>query len=138
MTWATTSSAATTSRQVSVTDKAGHPVVLDKWGRLIRPLQRRGHLGHRRAACDAVERLLDDLHDAAGVPAFIAYGTLLGAVRNGRLIGHDNDVDLAYVSRKPFPVDVVREGFAVERALRDGRLGGAPRLGCPAQRPPPP
>ena len=56
----------------------------------------------------------------AGVPAFICYGTLLGAVRNGRLIGHDNDVDLAYVSRQPFPVDVVREGFR-------GRAGPARR-----------
>ena len=52
---------------------------------------------------DAVERLLDDLRDKAGVPAFICYGTLLGAIRNGRLIGHDNDVDLAYVSEHPTP-----------------------------------
>ena len=35
----------------------------------------------------------------AGVEAFLAYGTLLGAVREGRLLGHDSDADLGYVSR---------------------------------------
>ena len=35
----------------------------------------------------------------AGVEPFLAYGTLLGAVRDGRLIGHDSDADLGYVSR---------------------------------------
>ena len=68
------------------------------------------------------------LRDKAGVPAFICYGTLLGAVRNGKLIGHDNDIDIAYVSEHPHPVDVVREGYRVERVLRDDGLGRAPRL----------
>jgi SAM-dependent methyltransferase len=80
---------------------------------------------------EASVALLDVLRDEAGVPAFVAYGTLLGAVRNGRLIGHDNDVDLAYVSEHPHPVDVVREGFRVERALR--RAGFSVRRGSGAR-----
>jgi hypothetical protein len=107
-----------TSREVTVTDREGHALVLDKWGRLIRPLSAEGGAVIDELM-DNVERLLDTLRDKAHVPAYIAYGTLLGAVRNGQLIGHDNDIDLAYVSEHPYPVDVVREGYRVERVLLD-------------------
>jgi SAM-dependent methyltransferase len=51
------------------------------------------------------------------VQPFPAYGTLLGAVRGGTLIGHDSDADLGYVSEHTHPVDVVRESFALQRTL---------------------
>lgn len=104
--------------EVDVTDDAGNALVLDKWGRLIRPLSSEDS-GLLDELMDEVIRLLDVLREDAGVPAYICYGTLLGAVRNGQLIGHDNDVDLAYVSEHAYPVDVVREGYRVERVLRD-------------------
>jgi hypothetical protein len=117
--------------EVDVTDKDGHDLILDKWGRLIRPLSAEDH-GVIDELMETVVRLLDDLRDKAGVPAFICYGTLLGAVRNGRMIGHDNDVDLAYVSEHPHPVDVIREAYRVERALLDAgwvvRRGSGARI----------
>ena len=67
---------------------------------------------------DAIDRVLDALREV-GIEAFLAYGTLLGAVRDGRLIGHDSDADLGYVSRLHHPVDVIRESFRVQRALVD-------------------
>jgi hypothetical protein len=119
------------TREIAVVDKQGHPLVIDKWGALVRPLS-----AERGATLDElmdhVERLIEDLRRAAGLPAFICYGTLLGAVRNGRLIGHDNDIDLAYLSTAEHPLDVAREGFRVERALRDAgwvvRRGSGVRL----------
>ena len=119
------------TRSVSVADGHGNPLVLDKYGRLIRPLSVEDDetLG---AFVDQVTALLRALHDGIGVPAFISYGTLLGAVRDGRPIGHDNDVDIAYVSEAVYPVDVVRESFRVERALAEGgwsvRRGSGTRL----------
>ncbi len=118
-------------RTVSVTDSDGQGLVLDKWGRLTRPLSAEG----ADVVDDLVQqaaRLLSDLQERAGVAAFVSYGTLLGAVRDGALIGHDNDLDVSYVSREPFPVDVVREGYRVERALLDAgwrvRRGSGTRL----------
>jgi SAM-dependent methyltransferase len=65
---------------------------------------------------DLTVELLSDLHEL-GLSAFVAYGTLLGAVREGRLIGHDTDVDVAYYSRHEHPADVMRESFTVQRRL---------------------
>lgn len=116
---------------VKVVDKEGQPLVLDKYNRLIRPLSAE-QSEVIDTLMDQVEALLRSLNETAGVPAFISYGTLLGAVRNGRLIGHDNDIDLTYVSRCTTPVDVLREAYRVERALlSDGwvvRRGSGARL----------
>lgn len=118
-------------RRVSVVDSSGNALVLDKWGRLIRPLSSEGGVDVEELVSEVV-RLLDALRDWCGVPAYIAYGTLLGAVRNGQLIGYDNDIDLGYVSAHQNPVDVVREGFRVQRVLQERgwvvRRGSGARL----------
>jgi SAM-dependent methyltransferase len=119
------------STTVSLLDRDGRPLIVDKWGRLTRPLSQQDPETVEELL-DAAMRILDVLREKARVPAFIAYGTLLGAVRNGRLIGHDNDLDLAYVSEHTDPVDVVREAYRVERALRDAgfsvRRGSGARI----------
>ncbi|SHG22823.1 Methyltransferase domain-containing protein [Jatrophihabitans endophyticus] len=45
------------------------------------------------------ERVRQVLHRAYGYDVFFVYGTLLGAVREGSVIGHDVDFDCAFVSR---------------------------------------
>lgn len=103
--------------RVSVLDQNGLQVAVTKHGRFNRPFESTG-----RAAIegylDQVTEVLTLLRDECDLPAFISYGTLLGAVRTGRLIGHDNDIDLGYLSAYTNPVDVVRESIMVERALR--------------------
>ena len=38
-----------------------------------------------------------------GLEGWIAFGTLLGAAREGKVIGHDSDIDLAYLSEQADP-----------------------------------
>lgn len=64
------------------------------------------------AALDVLEVLR-----SCGIEGFLAFGTLLGAIREGTFIGHDNDVDLGYVSDRADVVDVIRESLRIQRAL---------------------
>ena len=45
--------------------------------------------------------------EQTGVPFFFDMGTLLGIVREGRLLGHDRDVDVAVCSADPNDIDFV-------------------------------
>lgn len=107
----------TSHEPIAVLDPDGHPLLVDKWGKLVRPLGDESD-EDTNVLLDAVERLLVTLGDACDVPGFICFGTLLGAVREGRLIGFDNDIDLAYLSEFTDPADIIRESYAVERGLR--------------------
>lgn len=103
--------------RVEVVNRQGVPLALDKAGRMQPTFDTRTE---RQVAplLDSVEQVLGALAQS-GVEAFPAYGTLLGAVRDGALIGHDSDADLGYVSRHRHPVDVIRESFALQRSMRD-------------------
>jgi hypothetical protein len=103
--------------RIAVVDKAGRPLGIDKSNRISTMFDTRDD-EHIKPLLDSTEEVLAALHDA-GVAAFPAYGTLLGAIREQNLIGHDNDVDLGYVSRHTHPVDVIRESFALQRNLRE-------------------
>jgi SAM-dependent methyltransferase len=93
----------------------GKPIALDKSMRRVQTFDTRSaeHVAPLMKAVDDVLKVLHELD----IDAFIAYGTLLGAVRNGQLIGHDSDADLGYVSRHDHPLDVMRESFGLQRAL---------------------
>lgn len=100
---------------IAIVNGRGRPIALDKYFRRVETFEGRE---------DAVQPLLDSIAEVievvreCGIEAFLAYGTLLGAVRDGKLIGHDSDADLGYVSRHSDPADVVIESFALQRALR--------------------
>jgi SAM-dependent methyltransferase len=101
--------------RVNVVDEAGRPLIVDKAGELQCGFAERGQ-ATVNALLDAVEDVLSTLA-ATGVDAFLAYGALLGAVRDGAFIPHDSDADVAYLSRHTTPVDVALESFALERAM---------------------
>ena len=101
--------------RIAVQDRKGRPLGLDKSNRLSRLFESRDS-DQVAPLMDAIDTVLHAL-DKAGIEGFVAYGTLLGAYRDGRLIGHDSDADLGYVSRHAHPVDVMLESFALQRTL---------------------
>jgi SAM-dependent methyltransferase len=109
----------TSEARIAVVDHAGTPLAVDSAGHLSPTFETR-NAALVAPLLDSVEQLLGVLHEL-GVDTFPAYGTLLGAVRQGALIGHDNDADLGYISRFETPVDVIRESFRLQRRLT--RLG---------------
>ncbi|WP_411374167.1 LicD family protein [Arthrobacter sp. MPF02] len=93
----------------------GMPQIVNKWGRIARNFEgQRSHLVDE--ALDEACALVDWAR-GYGLELFVTGGTLLGPVRDGRIMPGDDDVDLAYLSRHQNPSDVVLEGFALERAL---------------------
>jgi SAM-dependent methyltransferase len=101
---------------VQLRDRNGHPLAVDKVGHLTRVFSEtdedvRGHI------VEGTRKALADLR-SEGYEAHLSYGCLLGAVRDGHMIGHDSDADLAYLSRFTTPAQVIVESYAMERALR--------------------
>jgi SAM-dependent methyltransferase len=101
--------------RVRIVDDSGRPLIVDKAGDLQCGFAERGQ-ATVDALLDAVEDVLARLA-GAGVDAFLAFGALLGAVRDGSFIPHDSDADVGYLSRHHSPVDVARESFALERVM---------------------
>lgn len=101
--------------EIRFVNRDGVEVGIDKSGRLVPTFASRSETDVA-ALLGSIQTVIEALTDC-GIEPFVAYGTLLGAVREGRLLGHDSDADLGYVSRHHHPVDVARESFQVQRAL---------------------
>jgi hypothetical protein len=102
--------------RVALVDDQGVPVTIDKWGIIQRPFAGRGDavVSHM---VEAARRILAILEQECGIRAWLAFGSLLGAVRSGGVIAHDSDIDLAYLSDRPTPAAMAVELFAARRAL---------------------
>ena len=100
---------------VRIEDEQGVPLSLDKWGALVAVFEE--DTPEKELMLADAEALLHTLNETLGMAALVAYGTLLGAVRAGKVIGHDNDVDLAYYSSYEHPADVMRESLVLQRRL---------------------
>lgn len=102
--------------RLELTDEAGRPLSVDKSGKLQRTFTDTDASVKQMMAERAAE-LIADLTDTCGLDAYVTYGSLLGAVRTGHMIGHDSDVDVGYLSHHTHPFDVIRECRAAQRAM---------------------
>lgn len=114
--------------RIAFRDRSGIPIMIDKWGLIQRPFTGRGR-GVIEQMVEVTEEIIAILAEECDVHAWIAFGTLLGAARSGEVIGHDSDVDLAYVSRQPTPAAMAVEMFDMTRALRRHGMKVLPKSG---------
>ncbi|WP_205471176.1 bifunctional 2-polyprenyl-6-hydroxyphenol methylase/3-demethylubiquinol 3-O-methyltransferase UbiG [Nocardioides sp. SYSU D00038] len=103
---------------VSFVDKRGNPIIIDKWGLIQRPFDARRGSGVVEAMTDKAQQMLAVMREECGIEGWIAFGTLLGAARDGSVIGHDSDIDLCYLSEQPTPALMTLELWRIGRALR--------------------
>ncbi|HEY3528487.1 MAG TPA: hypothetical protein VGK78_05010 [Nocardioides sp.] len=106
----------------SFVDNHGIPVFIDKWGLIQRPFEGRREAGVVDAMVDMARRVLEIMRDDCGIDGWLSFGTLLGAARDGRAIGHDSDIDLNYLSEKQTPAEMAVELWDIGRALRRAGL----------------
>ena len=104
-------------RPLRIVDPQGLPLAVDKVGHLCRAFSETAD-GVREEILRGTRRALDDLAEGCGVRAYLNYGALLGAVRDGRMLAHDSDTDVCYLSRHTSPADLITESYAIERELR--------------------
>lgn len=107
----------TGTARIRFIDPQGIPVMIDKWGLVQRPFSGRGD-GVVQQMVDITSQIIDILATELDVHCWLAFGSLLGAAREGKVIGHDSDVDLAYLSHQETVVGLNREMFDITRALR--------------------
>jgi SAM-dependent methyltransferase len=103
-------------------DNHGIPIFIDKWGLIQRPFEGRREAGVVDAMVDMARTVLRILRDDCGIDGWLSFGTLLGAAREGRAIGHDSDIDLNYLSGKQTPAEMALELWEIGRALRRAGL----------------
>lgn len=107
--------------EIDFVDRQGRSVMIDKWGLVQRPFAERGD-GVVGQMIDVVEQIAEVLRAELGIEVWLAFGSLLGAVRSGGVIGHDSDIDLAYLSQRETPAEMAMEMYDATRALRRAGL----------------
>ncbi len=65
----------------------------------------------------ATKELIKFFKTHCGVHAYMCYGTLLGAVRENNVIGHDNDIDIAYISKYSTMPEIRQELYYIAAVL---------------------
>lgn len=108
----------TTDQPLAIVDNSGHPLSVDKVGHLCRSFSDTSE-EIRNEILVGTQRALEDLREACGVNAYLNYGALLGAVRDGAMIAHDSDTDLCYVSKHESPADIIAESYMIERNMTE-------------------
>lgn len=103
--------------RLALTDKRGTWLAMTKWDRLGPVLEGSDDDVASRLVRSA-RRLADDMQ-SWGYPVYLVGGTLLGIVRNGELLPHDDDIDFAFLSDAQSPADLGLISFDMERRLTD-------------------
>ncbi|CAM3666591.1 hypothetical protein GCM10007368_22200 [Isoptericola cucumis] len=103
--------------RVSVTDTQGRWLAMNKWNRLGPVLE--GSENGVRDRLLANGRRLADLMESWGYPIYMVGGSLLGAMRNGGMLPHDDDIDFAFLSEARTDLEAGQVSYDLQRKLAD-------------------
>lgn len=103
--------------RVAITDKRGQWLAMTKWDRLGPVLE--GSDSDVAARLIRSARTLADDLQSWGYPVYLVGGTLLGMVRGGELLPHDDDIDFAFLADSDDPAELGRISYEMERRLTD-------------------
>lgn len=84
----------------------------------------------QQTATELHQQVHEAVRDIVGYESFLIYGSLLGAVREGRPLGHDYDFDTAYLSSHTDPAMVTAEAGRLALALQDRGFAVEARMTC--------
>lgn len=104
--------------RIQIVDARGRWLAMTKWDRLGPVLEGRDGAIVQRLLTSA--RSLVGALERDGHEVYIVGGTLLGIVRDGGMLPHDDDVDLAFLCRADNPADIALVSYEMERSLVRG------------------
>ena len=87
-----------------------------KWGHLAVTFDHRSD-AYKQGLLEGAAELVALFKDRFALDLFVCYGVLLGFTRAGDFIGHDDDLDLAYISAAVTRQEVRRESEQIVEAL---------------------
>jgi hypothetical protein len=79
-------------------------------------------VNRQKQMLDLYNEVSSILKKKCDITPFLMYGSLLGQVREGGFIGHDDDFDIAYVSKHRKGADAAKELVKVAKTLQSGGM----------------
>lgn len=92
--------------------------IVTQWGSTARPFSSYTEQ-EKLSVLKATESLLQKIKTDTGIDCFLSYGCLLGALRGGKLIGHDFDVDVVFLSKSAEHHEIVETARKLIEYLSD-------------------